>query len=165
MIELALELNDIRRDGWPRSTSRPDQPGVLLSFVSKKVGPLQFACDAFLHWHDNLRAIALTLHRLRMADLYGATSKAEQYTGFAQLPAPAPVVLGPFVNCEAAAQWLWEIAGKEGTVNNILFAKESYGAAYRKAAFKTHPDRNQGKTEDFVKLQAASQLLEKLFGP
>jgi hypothetical protein len=41
--------------------------------------------------------------------------------------------------------------------------RDSYGAAYRAAAMKLHPDRG-GKHEDFVKLQAAATILDKHHG-
>src|SRR5690349_1395878 len=55
---------DIRNDGWPKSSARPTQPGVILSFQSKQ-GRLVMPCDKYKDWESNLRAIALTLEHLR----------------------------------------------------------------------------------------------------
>jgi len=45
-------------------------------------------CDSFKDWEANLRAIALSLERLRAADRYGVTTEEkEQYIGWLRLPA------------------------------------------------------------------------------
>lgn len=66
-IEGFFALNDIRNDGWPKSSARPTQPGVILSFASKQ-GPIVMPCDNFKDWESNLRAIALTLEHLRSVE-------------------------------------------------------------------------------------------------
>src|SRR5215831_4271915 len=92
---LAKEINtegffaprDIRNDGWPKSSARPTQPGVILSFTTKQ-GRIVMPCDSFKDWEANLRAIALSLERLRAADRYGVTTEEkEQYIGWLRLPA------------------------------------------------------------------------------
>lgn len=45
----------------------------------------QFACDRFLRWEDNLRAITKTLDALRAVDRYDVVQGGEQYAGFKQL--------------------------------------------------------------------------------
>ena len=60
IVEAALDIGDIRNDGWPRSTARPRTPGIRLSFTSAH-GPLSYECATYLAWEDNLRAIGLTL--------------------------------------------------------------------------------------------------------
>ena len=78
---------DIRNDGWPKSSSRPTQPGVILSFSTKQ-GRMVMPCDRYDNWESNLRAIALTLEALRAVERYGAVSEQqEQYTGWLKLPA------------------------------------------------------------------------------
>ena len=157
VIQLALSPEDIRNDGWPRSSARVSDPGVLVSFESKH-GPLEMACDAFLHWHENLRAVAMTLHRLRMTDLYGCSTRGEQYRGWTQLPAPPPVV-SAFPTVEAAAAWLWK-ATEIGTIQGIVFSKENRATAYRAAAKKFHPDMAGGSTEKFQLLEDAKKVLD-----
>ncbi len=51
----------------------------------------RFPCDRFKHWDDNLRAISLTLERMRAVDRYGVTLNKQQYAGFKALPAQEEV--------------------------------------------------------------------------
>ena len=85
-----LTLQDIRNDGWPRSSWTPGRygkSGVIVSFQSAK-GAMSFPCDRFTSWQDNLRAIALSLEALRTVDRYGVTRGNEQYRGWSQIEAP-----------------------------------------------------------------------------
>jgi hypothetical protein len=43
------------------------------------------ACDRFLDWEDNLRAITKTLESLRAVQRYGIVKDDEQYAGFKAL--------------------------------------------------------------------------------
>lgn len=86
VVELALREDEIRLDGWPRSTARPGHPGVIVSFDSRH-GPLRYGTDAFPHWQANLRAITLGLEALRRVDRYGIGKRGEQYVGWRALPA------------------------------------------------------------------------------
>ena len=63
VIEAALELREIRNDGWPYSNARPRTPGIRLSFKSKH-GVLSYECATYDHWEWNLQAIGLTLERV-----------------------------------------------------------------------------------------------------
>lgn len=142
VIQLNVNVSQIRMDGMPRSGAQPNHPGVILSFQSKH-GPLQYSCDACVTWEDNLRAIALTLERLRMASLYGVAKRGEQYTGWKALPAPAEI----FKNQDEAMTWL-----KRYTGFSIL------ADAVKAALVKAHPDHN-GQPEDFERVQAARAML------
>jgi hypothetical protein len=42
IIQAGFQLNEIRVDGWPKSSARPKDPGVILSFQSQN-GPLSFS--------------------------------------------------------------------------------------------------------------------------
>lgn len=113
VIQLALQPRDIRLDGWPRADARsPQHPGVLLSFDAwippQGLTTLSFCCDNFTDWESNLRAIALTMERLRMVDAYDVVKFGEQYTGFMPEkaaafpkellpapPAPSPPAIAP----------------------------------------------------------------------
>lgn len=46
---------------------------------------IQLACDRFLSWEDNLRAITKTLESLRAVDRYEVVEGGEQYAGFRQI--------------------------------------------------------------------------------
>jgi hypothetical protein len=139
VIEAGFRERDIRLDGQPRSDApQPAFPGVLISFRSKVHGPLQFSCDDCDRWQDNVRAIALTLERLRLADRYGVTKRGEQYTGWKALP--APLVTPPPMTVEEAQAFI-----------------RSNGGDYRAAAKRLHPDAG-GSDEQWNKLQQAREL-------
>jgi hypothetical protein len=155
-----LDPRQIRNDGFIRSDARPEYSGVRVYFDSKH-GQIDMCCDKFKNWQDNLRGIALTLHRLRTAELYGCvSSKGEQYAGWAQLPAPDAQKDGAFPNVESAAGFLQQHS--DIACEEILLAKSVYAVAYRQAVKKLHPDAG-GKHEDFTRLQEAAKLLDKHF--
>jgi hypothetical protein len=86
-IEGFFSPKNIRNDGWPKSSARPTQPGVILSFTTKQ-GRMVMPCDSFRDWEANLRAIALSLEHLRAVNRYCVTTEEkEQYTGWLRLPA------------------------------------------------------------------------------
>lgn len=155
-----LDPREIRNDGFIRSNARPGYSGVRIFFDSKH-GDLDMCCDKFKDWIENIRGIALTLYRLRTAELYGCvTSKGEQYAGWAQLPAPDQDKSGAFPNVESAAGFLQQHS--EIACEEILIAQTVYKLAYRLAAKKLHPDAG-GKHEDFTRLQEAAKLLDRHF--
>ena len=64
----------IRNDGRIRADAPTEtRPASSSRSGQKKFGPLKFICDDCVSWQDNIRAIALTLTRLRKADIYGVT--------------------------------------------------------------------------------------------
>ena len=87
VLQEALLNQDIRLDRKPKANAKAAHPGVILSFDSKH-GPLNYPCDRFDSWDDNVRAIALSLEHLRAVDRYGVTRSGEQYRGWARLPGP-----------------------------------------------------------------------------
>lgn len=154
-IEIAIKESDIKLDGLPyASCSRPNFPGVILAFRTKKLGALQYACDSCVKWEDNLRAIVLTLERLRLIDLYGATSRGEQYAGWKQLP--AATTLNGMTLEEAAA-----FVGP-GVQGAVLADIEVFKERYRHAAKQHHHDAG-GSTENWNRLQTAKELIEAHF--
>ncbi len=159
VIQLAILEDEIRKgDGMPRADYRPWHPGVVISFAGKH-GPLQFACDHCRDWESNLRAIALTLERLRMADLYGVTQKGEQYKGWQSLPAPADPNQ-PFADKTSAAAWIARQAGYFGEMRE--FIDPDNGNLRRDilstAIIACHPDKG-GSDELFHQLTAAREIL------
>lgn len=161
VVQLAVSPDEIRRiDAMPRAGCRPWHPGVVISFNGKH-GPLQFACDHFLDWESNLRAIALTLERLRMADLYGVTQKGEQYKGWQSLPPPKDPNQ-PFNDKTAAAAWLAQRAGYNNLELRDLIDPETKNlrrAVLNQAIIACHPDKNGGSNDAFLKLTAAREIL------
>ena len=140
LIQAYLDRADIRNDGWPRSSARPKQSGVIITFQSCG-SVMSFPCDRFDDWEDNLRAIALTLKSLRAADRYGVTGNREQYRGFQALPLirNRRALAVSFMACVTG----WP----ESQV------KSDPQGAYRLAARACHPDTG-GSNEKFHNLQS-----------
>ena len=132
-VEIAIEESDLRLDGLPRVHAKGSHPGVILSF-SSKVGPLRIACDRFLSWQDNIRAIALGLHDLRRLDRYGITKRGEQYRGWRALPENTADV--EIRDRQHAAEILAGFAPFAPV--EILTGRLT--EAFRAAVRKTHPD-------------------------
>lgn len=163
VIQAAVSEDDIRLDGMLRSDARVLYPGIIIA-AQTKYGPLKYLCDEFMQWKDNVRGIALTLERLRLAELYGVTKRGEQYTGFRALPmgetAPAAGAHDLFSSADAAAEWLAaRFLLKPAT--RLITDPDCFREAYRTAAKILHPDAPTGSTQDFQRLQAAKELIEK----
>lgn len=147
VIELDLGEQDIRLDGLPRSTARPNFQGVIISFDSAH-GPLRYYTDAFTPWQANLRAIALGLEALRKVDRYGISKRGEQYTGWRALEAPAG-------NALEAQRLLLEWAGVAPEELETMRP----GALSRLARKNAHPDSPGGSNQAFLAVQEAIQAL------
>jgi hypothetical protein len=156
VIQCYLDRDDIRNDGWPRSKARPKQPGVIVTFLQDK-DVISMPCDTFLDWEQNVRAIALTLHALRMVSQYGVTKHNEQYQGFKRIEAPRPAAQ---MTVEEAAEFISSISGYPAW-NLIQAGRQVFEDIYRHAARRSHPDLNGGSHEMFVRLQQAAELLRK----
>ena len=148
VIQCYLDRKDIRNDGWPRSSARPNQPGVIVTFSQGK-DAISMPCDTFEDWEQNLRAIALTLHALRMVSQYGVTKHNEQYQGFKRLEAPSMPS-----SWDVATQFLARYAGVR-----VEDVRNDLDAAYRLAARKLHPDSG-GSHDIFVQLQGHYRALK-----
>lgn len=141
---------DIRLDGtYPKADARVGYPGVVVAFDSTH-GPLKYVADRFRAWQDNVRAIALGLEALRKVDRYGITSRGEQYTGWAALPAGEGS--GPSTFAEAVAF----VAEHSGSTEEQVTA--SPRTAWLVAAKRLHPDQG-GDADLFRQLQRARELL------
>lgn len=155
VIQIDLPESKIRIDGLPYSGARPDFQGIMFNFKSK-YGPLRYATDVFVFWQDNLRAIALGLEALRKVDRYGITKRGEQYAGWKQLPAAITEVS----DIRMAAEFLARYSDVAADI--ILRDNLAFGAAYRAAAKKLHPDKG-GTTENFTILTKIKKLFESRF--
>lgn len=169
--KLALPPGQFTIEGRPYANARPEHPGVVLAFtkrVKTATGPrripLNFPCDRFVTWENNLRAIALALEALRMVDRYGVTQNAEQYTGFKALP-PAGPTHDSILTVEEAARWVASEAGIGPDAGHLLTDSDIWRSVYRDVAQRHHPDRNSGRhTDGWAKLQAAATLLDAHHG-
>lgn len=159
VVQIDVREHELRLDGWPKSDARPKSPRVIVSLKSKH-GPLMYPCDQFLKWQDNLRAIALALEALRKVDRYGVTSHGEQYKGWQALPAPSDG--GGFTSIEKAANFIARHC--DHLPLDISGRFDTFRDAYRIAALKLHPDRNNGDMAEFKKLQQARELINIGFG-
>lgn len=132
VVRLALEDKDIRRDGWPRASARPEHPGVIIEWQSGKRWS-RMAADKYDHWQDNARAVALSLEALRGVERWGAV-EGEQYEGL-QLE-------------------LEDAGSSQSSAQELL---DSYGGL-REALKATHPDQG-GDPEEFRRVQEARKVL------
>jgi hypothetical protein len=153
VIQAYLRRDQIRNDGWPRSSERPSEPGIILSFLNREKEEISFPCDTYLTWESNLRAISLTLTALRSIDRYGVSQHAEQYKGWARLPA-APQKM----STHDAVTFLMLHSG--------IYPKdpESLKQAYRASTRKLHPDAANGSAEQFDRATRAKAALEEAHG-
>jgi hypothetical protein len=177
----------MRLDGGLRADAKVSHPGVILSFETKKYGPMRYFTDVFdkgsrwvkgtkneLGWYSggrseaipgwqmNARAIALGLEALRKVDRYGITKRGEQYTGWSALPPATPMGAGG-MTADQAAQFVAEhstLAGLPLDVDDVL-SGAWLTEGYRMAAKVLHPDAG-GSTEDFQTLQEAKRILDEV---
>lgn len=157
IIQIDTSLDQIRNDGWPRSTARPKTPGVVVSFTSSR-GSLCFRCNTYGDWESNLRGIALGMERLRAVDRYGITSGAEQYQGFSALPPGRPPIAGgEWATVEDAMRFLCKVG--DGVVLSVLPADLT--RVYREAAKKAHPDVTRDNGELMSKVNRARDFVEE----
>lgn len=154
VLQIAMREQDFRLDGMPRANAVPSHPGVILSIESTK-GPLSFPCDTFDRWRDNLRAITLTLEKLRAIDRYGVTKGTEQYTGWQQLPAGGSTP-AESVSAVDAERVIRRYAAAGDGVDGLSLGTLSQ--EYRRARAATHPDRG-GPREAWDAVEAAAEVL------
>jgi hypothetical protein len=185
VIEIALAPSHVRVDGLLRADApKPRDPGVVLRFEARVAGhrvPLTFVCDDCTRWEDNLRAIVLTLERLRLADLYGVTKGGEQYKGWAALPGGGGLVTSAGDMTPDAAARLIHAAGVQlvsriddddmraraetAAPEDLLKFRDLYKKLYQLAAFEFHPDQNgQRELPTWRELGVAKKVMDKHHG-
>lgn len=165
VVQLAVARADLRVNAL-RASHRPDHPGVILTFNAPRLGKVRFACDRFLHWHANLRAVALGMEALRRVDRYGITSDGQQYAGFRALES-AESARG-FASPEDAARYIARLAmgetaddGKVERIADAMLVDDELAATYyRRASRAAHPDAG-GDEAAMARLNAARALLEE----
>lgn len=151
VLQVAIPESDFRIDGYPRANARQQHPGVIVSFTTRKAGPLSFPCDRFHHWQDNVRAIALAMEALRKVDRYGITRNAEQYQGWKAIGS-GRAIGGGMTDDEALGVIL---AAAEMPDN----ARASLAELLRAARGNAHPDRHHGNREAWDRVEAAALVL------
>jgi len=161
VLQMAIEEHDVSpKTGWLRADSEPEHPGVILA-ADTKHGALKWVCDQFTDWRSNVRGIALTLERLRLADLYGVTRRGEQYLGWKMLPGPITAAApdGGLMTVDAAARFVASHA--DADAQEILKHAAAWQSAYREAAKRLHPDAS-GDPAKWLILHDAATLLNSL---
>jgi hypothetical protein len=156
-VGLNCRPSQLRADGWPKGGASLDDP-VSLTFASK-VGPLRFQCDRFFPWQANLRAIGLTLQRLRLVDEGGVARSGEQYTGWNALPPGRPMG-PPTMPLQTAEKVMGEALGLSGA--DVCDGWAEHGAGwYRNLSRRHHPDSNpDADPAVFARLAEAKAVLE-----
>lgn len=159
LVDGYFGYGDIRNDGWPKSKARPSQPGVILSFDTKR-GRISMPCDTYTEWEANLRAIALTLENLRAVERYGVTTeRAEQYTGWLKLSAANVID-----EVEHLARELAGFAGADPSqANTFATNQDAFDRVWKEAARRTHPDTG-GNADDFKQVIAMRDRIRTLKG-
>lgn len=167
VLQIAIRERDLRLDGLPRSGAVAEHPGIILSFETAD-GPKMRAFDRFTKWEYNLRALALNLEHLRLANLYGVEERNQQYRGWNALPpgssageeTPIPLVEGEMTDIGAAML----LAAYSGMVKDyILDSKGTYLKAAQAATLAAHPD-NGGSHEEMTQVNKARTILDRRHG-
>jgi hypothetical protein len=148
-----------RKDGQLAAGVRLGYPGVIVQLRTDERGMLTFPCDTYGdHW-DNLRAVGLTLERLRDIERYGA-ARSRQYQGFAALPAMG--LSTTTITVTDAVDVLERYSSYDAV--QIIQRQETAQAAVEQARVSTHPDRNDGEREEWDAVQLAAERLSAHFG-
>lgn len=169
VLQIAMEEKDFRNDGMPRAQAKAAHPGVILTIYPNTKGEaeLTFPCDTFLTWQDNLRAIALTLEALRKINRYGVSQSGQQYRGWRAIgsgsESTVPADMGPLF----AAEFLWGLAEPNSTndplrgfpLDRMRADNEVAKRIYRAARKNSHPDRNNGNSDNFLRAETAAKVL------
>lgn len=156
----ACTQKDINTFGEIRHDARMAHPGVVVHCeMPKGKPPRRFACDKFTRWESNMKAIAITLERLRLSGIYGVMESDEQYTGFSALP-PGGIPTAEWSSVEEAARWLIAQYGKPCSVGNLLGDPEIFRDVYRAVAEIAHPDKG-GRVEVMSKVNRCKDFIEK----
>lgn len=139
----------VRQDGLLYAKQRmPEDRGVAVYF--KLNGEEQcIPCDKWLHVHDNLQAVRLTVEALRGLERWGAKEMVNAaFRGFKALPSSA--IVTPFT----AKPW-HEVLEVSPTAS-----PEVIKAAYRSQLKKHHPDHG-GSDADLMAVRRAFEQSER----
>lgn len=153
VLRLGFESRDLYKNGKPKPSAVPTNPGVILEVESRR-GPLAFPCDTFVRWQDNTRAVALGLEGLRRLDRYGITPNGEQYEGWMALEDKA-------ARKRWSPAWAEEHLRREAANGDEPVRGEPLAKTYRKARAATHPDRNAGDQARWDTVERAARVLRE----
>ncbi len=151
--DLAFELEKALVHDWQISSNHrvngraaaTDDPGVAVWFMKPRVDGFilsVIACDSFDRMAQNIKAIAMTLQRLRQIEDYGCYSFDKAMRGAAYTALPAP---------EAPPRNWWEILGVDPDID-----PDALKAVHKALVKKYHPDNaNGGDPTKFREIQEA----------
>jgi hypothetical protein len=163
VLELDFPRGAIEQSGLPKLNQKPRSDRVRLSFVHPKIGFLEYPCDTFYGYENNVRAIVLTLEAQRAMARYGAVKDDQQYRGWKQELPPPESILGQVWTLDEAAELVATLANQNKKDATALLESEGfYRFCYREAAKAAHPDSG-GSEASFKRLQSARDLLEEHF--
>lgn len=152
VLQVAIPESGFRLDGMPRAGATPDHPGVIVSIEPQSKPAMSLPCDTFVHWHSNLRAIALTLESLRKIDRYGVTKNGQQYRGWQAIEAKGSHSAW---SAEEAERFLRGLVKSDGHGLDLGTLPQ----VYRRVRRDTHPDRNGGDRTVWDKVEQARDVL------
>lgn len=164
-LEMFIHAEDLRQDGELRANAKPYKPGVALSFtiitrrlrnretgeIRNETKTLSYPCDTFDDWRDNLRAIALSLEKLRAVSRYGVFKYEDMIERLA-----LPSADGKLATIDLAYQFLAEHSGEN--ISKMQTDTAVLNQAYLTCLHKFHPDKG-GDKELFLRLQEFRQIL------
>lgn len=158
VLEIDYDGCDLRLDGMPRAGTKAKSPRVRVSFEAPSIGPLCYMCDTYRDWHSNLRAISLTLERLRAIERYGATRNQQQYRGWAALPEKSG---GAIRSKDEAAKFLLDVSAFPADELSLHELARGIGLnkAYRMAAHNAHPDKPGGSNGLMARVNEAKEMI------
>jgi len=163
----------VRRDGMLYSNApEPANPGVVLQFDvfrhngkhserGQRLGryeTLQFECDRFPNWKDNVRAIALSLEALRKVERYGvARARAVEVGKRRELP--PTYISGNGLTVDDA----WAILAHFSRRSVEELMRGSLAEPYKDAMKRVHPDAG-GSHEEAARVNVAYEVLKAHLG-
>ena len=150
LLEADCDESQVRLDGQLRASAKLRGPGVIIT-CSVGGDIYRFPCDRFKHWDDNVRAIALTLERMRAVDRYGVTLNKQQYAGFKALPSQMPIADSRDAACAVLRKFSGMFVPNDAGRDTLV-------QAFRAARNRTHPDKG-GNVEDWHAVEAAARTL------
>jgi hypothetical protein len=120
---------------------------------------LTYWTDRYTQWVANLRALTLGLEALRSIDRYGMNKQGAQYKGYQKRLNAATGLSSE----QEAATVILTLAGwptGNGKIVALIHDATFQTKAYRAAAEKVHPDRNNGMHANWDLLQSALETLK-----
>lgn len=158
VIAVDVSRAELRLDGFPKANTHVPPP-VAIYIPGTEHNDLRFLSDRWDDWRDNVRAVGLTLQRLRLVAEAGVAATGEQYQGWQALPPGTPMPAAQ-MTVEGAARLLcdttMETIGEDW--RDVVDGRSSVRDLYREAIKTHHPDHG-GDAEMFRRLTEARDLL------